>query len=298
MANVFTNLTHTILAQQALEAFTAQLTVLNAFATNFSAEAVQKGDKVKVAFVSAAAAAKTFAGTYETQDSIMDGLDILINKHEYVSWGLTDTELSTQPQLSLERFARQKGFQLAKKVLQDIWSLVTNANYGAAAFTDVAANFDADDVVDIGEVCDAADWPEMERSLILKSNFHAALRKDNALQDASALGTDSVIRHGKVPTLDTFGAIYKSTLIPANGENLVGFAVHPDAILVAMRYLQPQDNRVLDAAEPVTDPDGSGITLGFREWYEAKEGAKIRVLEANYGYLKGNGAAIKRMVSS
>jgi len=295
MANTLTNLKHTILVDAALEAFTAAFAPIRAFAHNFSAEAAQKGDKVRVPFVSAQDAAINFTGTYTIQDADMEGLDITIDKHKFVSFGLTDTEISTMPQLNLERFGRQKGFQLAKAVYQDILSVVTLANYGAAGHTGTAANFDGDDVIDLSTTCDAADWPELERSLILSPAYHAAVRKDLKLADG--FGSDVIMRQGQVPSLDTFGSVYKTSLIPANAENLVGFAAHPDAILAAIRYLQPQEGHKYSTAIPVVDSD-SGITLGFREWYNEDTGQARRVMECNYGYLKGNATAIKRIVSA
>lgn len=297
MANTLTNTTDTIIANAAVDAFTAALLPLTAFSNNLSAEAVKRGDKVKVLYVPAQDAATDFAGTYDTQDADATGVDVSINKHKFVSWGLSDTEIATMPQLALEAFGKQKGFQLAKAVLVDILSLVTNANYGAAVFTGAASTFDSDDVVDIGAACDAADWADEGRSLILSGSYHAALRKSAALKDASAFGGSEAIRMGTIPSLDTFGKVFKSTIIPANAENLVGFAAHSSAMAVAMRYLQPQEGNSYFQAGAITDPE-TGFTLGFRDWYDNDTGTRKKVLEANYGYVKLNGSAIKRMVSA
>ncbi|MFZ9683657.1 MAG: hypothetical protein ACO3DQ_10750, partial [Cephaloticoccus sp.] len=73
MANALTTLTHTLLAQTALEAFIADIAPLMVFARNFSDAAASRGDKVKVPFISAADAAATFAGTYTIQDADAEG---------------------------------------------------------------------------------------------------------------------------------------------------------------------------------------------------------------------------------
>jgi|SRR5690625_1308663 len=294
MANKLTNLKHTILVQSALEAFTAAFAPIRAFAHNFSAEAAQKGDKIKVPWVGPQDAAANFSGTYTIQDADMEGLDITIDKHKFVSWGLTDKEIAEMPQVNLERFGRQKGFQLAKAVYQDILSSVTAANFGVHAHAGSAADFDGDVVIDISTICDEADWPEMDRSLVLSPSYHAGIRKDLKLADG--FGSDVIMRRGEVPSLDTFEGVYKTSLIPDNSENLVGFACHPDAILAAIRYLRPQSNHNYSDAAPVVDSD-SGITLGYREWYEPNTGQARRVLECNYGYRRGNGKALKRILS-
>jgi hypothetical protein len=299
MANTLTNLTDTLITNAAIEAFTAAIAPLNAFARNASPEPAARGDKVKVLWTPAQDAATDFvaANGYTMQDADAEGLDITLNKHKFVSWSLTDQEIAKQPQLEIQNFGRQKGFQLAKAVLQDIFTLITAANYGSAAFTGAASTFDADDVVDIRGTCSAADWPLGMRALIIDDAYYTYLLKDNAIQDASASGSSDPIVEGAVRRLAGFD-IYESTLIPANGENLVGFAVLPQAILVAMRYLAPQEGNKYFQAAPITDPNGSGFTIGFRDWYDEDLGARKRVLECVYGYLKGDGAALKRMVSA
>lgn len=295
MANAFSNLQAEDFARQVVDAFVAKIAPLQAFAADFSDVAVQRNATVTVPYVSSADAAIDFAGTYTIQDADAQGVQISINKHKFVSWGLSDIELSTRPSLSMEMFAKQKGFQLAKAVFQDIMSLVTNANYGAAAFTGAASTFDSDDVIDIRGVCSGADWPTDMRSLVIDDTYYTALLKDNSLQDAGASGSTDPLREGATGRIAGFN-IYESTLIPANGENLVGFAVYPTAIFAAMRYLQPQDGNNYRSAAPMTHE--SGITLGYREWYDNDSGSMRMVMEANYGYKKGDGAAIKRMVSS
>ena len=295
MANTLTNLTNTVLAQRTLESFTATLAPIMRLSNNFSDAAATRGDKIKVPFVSAQDAATNFSGTYSMQDADAEGLDIALDKHKFVSWQLTDKELFDMPQLSLERFARQKGFQLAKAVFQDILSVVTLANYGAAGFTGAASTFDADAAIDLSALCDEADFPENERALLLDASYHANLRK--SLKLADGFGSDVIMRQGQIPSFDKFEAVMGSTVIPDNGENLTGMALHPDAILTAMRYLQPPQENTYSEAIPLTDPE-TGMTLGLRRWYDPDTGASRQVIEAVYGYRTGVTTGIQRIVSA
>lgn len=298
MPNTLTNLNDTIIVDAAIEAFTAAITPLRAFAINCSPNPAQRGDKVKVLFVGAQDAAIPWvqANGYTVQDADAEGLDVALDKRQYVSWGLHDQELAENPHLNIERFGRQKGFNLAKAVLQDIWSLVTFANYGAAGHTGAGANFDSDDVADLEQVCDEADWPEMERGLILTPAYHNGLVKDDAVQGSLGVENSAALADSRVQRVHGFTE-YKSNLVPANNEHLTGMAVIPDAILVAMRYIEPQEGHKYFQASPITDPNGSGFTIGFRDWYDENEGRRKKVLECCYGYLKGNPAALKRIVS-
>jgi hypothetical protein len=189
----------------------------------------------------------------------------------------------------------QKGYQLAKAVFQDILSAVTLANFGAAAHTGVAANFDFADVIDIKQACDAADMPEAPRSLVLGSSYYNALLKDSVIKDASALGA-TANQTGSLPNLSGF-ITYRSSLVPANAENLVGFAAYPSAIVTAMRYLQPSGRSQDGVYRPVAD-ENTGITLGYREFYDNDKGEVVAVLEAFYGYALGEASALKRVISA
>lgn len=300
MANTLTTLTHTILAQRIMEAFLKIIAPIRAFATDFSAEAVERGDKVKVAYVSGGYSANDYNGTYLVQDSTAEGKDVTINKRKYVSWGLTTENLATMPQLSMEMFIAQKANALAEAFLSDIWSVITNANYGAAAFTGAASGFDADDVIDIREKCVAAHWPANLRALILDETYITALLKDNAIQDASASGTTDPLIEGSIRRLAGFN-LFESTLVPGNSENLVGFACLPDAIYVAGRTLIPDDaaQRAGLMVEVVSDPSESGLSMVLRDWFDNDTDTHKKVLEINYGYIAGgNTAALKRIVSA
>ena len=298
MANAITNMTHTLLAERIFNAFVAKITPATRFSSNFSEAETQRGDSVKVPFVSTQDAAGDFvaANGYVMQDADAEGKDVTINKRKYVSWALTTEEIANNPQLSMDMFVEQKAFQLAKAFLQDIWSVITNANYGAAAHTGLAANFDSDDVIDISTICDTADWPEFMRSLVLKETYYGNLLKDAGISDASALGTASAVQEGVLPRLSGFD-VMKSTLIPGNSENLVGFAAHPDAIFLASRVLRPEDPSGIISFETMTDPE-TGISAAYREWTSPDSDETKRVLEFNYGYLVGNATAIKRIVSA
>lgn len=297
MANsIDSGLNQVIISNAVLEAFTAAFAPMTAFTTDFTPDAKEKYDTINVPYVPAASAASDFAGTYNAQDTTINKKQIVLNKHKYVSWYLTDTQVAKSPSISIQRFGNQKGFQLAKAVFQDILSAVTAANFSTAALVSSAANTDSDDIVDIKSVCDIANMPLSPRSLVLSSDYVNALLKDNAVQDAAAFGNAEAIQEGRLPRIAGFD-LYQTNLIPSNSENLVGFASYPSAIAIAMRYLQPQGTTIDGIYQVVSDPN-SGITLGYREWYDNAAGARVAVMEAFYGYVLAEAAALKRVTSS
>lgn len=285
----------TLISQAGLDAFVGAFAPMSAFTTDFDPAPASKSDTIQVPYVPAASAAADFSGTYTRQDSTLNKRTITLNKHKFVSWYLSDVAIAKSPAVALERFGMQKGYQLAKAVFQDILSAVTNANYGAAAHTGLAANFDFADVIDIKQACDAADMPEAPRSLILGSSYYNALLKDSVIKDASALGA-TANQTGSLPNLSGF-VTYRSSLIPGNAENLVGVAAYPSALITAMRYLQPSGRSQDGVYRPVAD-ENTGVTLGYREFYDNDKGEVVAVLECFYGYALGEASALKRIVSA
>jgi hypothetical protein len=268
---------------------------MQAFTTDFDPAPASKSDTIQVPYVPAASAAADFSGTYTRQDSTLNKRTITLNKHKFVSWFLSDVAIAKSPVVTLERFGTQKGFQLAKAVFQDILSAVTSTNYGSAAHTGVAANFDYADVVDIKDACDTADMPEIPRSLVLGSSYYNALLKDSVIKDAAALGA-TANQTGSLPNLSGF-MTYRSSLIPGNSQNLVGFAAYPSALITAMRYLQPAGRSQDGVYRPVAD-EKTGITLGYREFYDNDSGNVVAVLECFYGYALGEASSLKRIISA
>lgn len=297
MANLITGINDDIISQKILEAFTAGITPLKAFATDFSDDAAQKGDRVSVmrTIVADAAIDKVSHADYTIQDADSDSVEVVLGQPKYVSYALDDTEIANSSMLNISRFAIQKGFALAKAVFQNILSVVTNANYGAAAYTGTIAGFDADDVVDLSTAANTADMPEEMRSLILSSALFGNVLKDSAIQDASAYGDRAAIVDGAIGKVGGF-SIFRSNLIPANAEGLNGFIAHPAALAIAMRYLQPQEGNTYHRAERLTGE--GGITIGLRDWYDNDSGRRKVVYECVFGKVVGISGGIKRITAT
>lgn len=298
MANDITGINDDVISRGVLDGFVAAILPLSSFSTSFSADAARKGEKISIPRVGVqdSALTKSSGADYTIQDSESDAVEITLGEPVYVSCGLSDVEVASSSALNLELYGKQKGFQLGKAVLQGILSDVTAANFGSAAFTGAASAFDVDEVITLAQLCDTDDMPEDMRALVLKETYYASLLKDQNVTVANAYGSVDPLHNNKLPRLAGFD-LYKSTLIPDNGENLVGFAAHPSAIAVAIRYLAPQATSAYTRAEAFTDP-ATGITIGIREWYDADSGVMKKVWECCYGHAVGITAGLKRIVSA
>jgi hypothetical protein len=292
----------TIVLNAALLAFRKKIIPLRMFATAWKRDQapLSAGKTMSVPYYPLeAVASKDFAGSYDFTGSGPDveTRDVTINKRKYQPLICTSEELSRY-NFNPEKLGEMKGNRLANDVVTDVLSLVTAANFGAAVFTGAAGTFDADDVADIQLACDEANWPAEMRSLLLKSSYNTSLVKDNAIQAEYASGTTDPLYEGRIPRLSGFD-VFPSNEIPANGENLVGMAIYPSALLVGFAPIPPADSvrKNLTAYEVVEDPE-TGIYIEYRAWGDPDSDSHKEVIEVNYGYAKGEGAAIKRLISA
>jgi hypothetical protein len=292
-----TTLTGTLFPQVFMEAFTSYLQPLSSFTRDFSPTPAERGKTIKIPFVASQDAAVDFGTAgYVMQDSTAEGLDLTIDKHKIVSFDLTDTQIVENPQVSTRMFIRQKAFQLAKAVVVDVMSLITQANFGSAIYTGAASAFDSDDLVDIKQAVDLLDMPDEMRSVVLQSAMYNNLLKDSDVKPEYSYGSTDPIVRGEIPGLFGFD-LYKSNIIPNNSQNLTGFVAYPDAIAIAMRYLEPQAGHDYAETAAFTDPD-SGVTVGYRAWYDRRLGKMNHVMEAFYGFRRINGNSLRRFTSA
>jgi len=270
---------------------------VSAFSTDFSGEIGNRNESIVVPLTAdpTDAADKTAGGDYTIQDTTLSETTVSLDSHKYVSWYVTDNDVSTSRFMSVKNVGMEKGQQLAIDVFEDILSQVTNSNYSSAAFTGAASTFDHDDVVDIQSTCDAANWPMFGRNLMLGPTYYNALFKD-AVVGADVYGSALVAR-GELPQLAGF-TLYKCTAIPANSENLVGFAARPSAMAIVNRYLAPAGGGSSGSIYRSFSHAETGLTIGYREFYDDDAGVRKAILECWYGYNTGNTSALKRLVSS
>ncbi len=279
-----------------LEALVEELLALSAFSTDFSSAIVDEGDKVTVGYIPAAAAARTFAGTYTIQASDWSKKDLLVDQHEYVSWGLSDVDLYKGSIVNLKNQTRMKAHALATKVLANILGLVTAANFPNVCFNGVSGGFDLDDVADLRTKARKAKWPKALRNLVLGADYYGNVVKGSVFQNANQAGGTGIRETGELPKIYSFTP-YESESIPDNGENLEGFMNMPSAIAVAMRYLKPRRPERYIEARPVSHKE-TGITFGFRQDYDTKTGVEAYIFECNFGKALLEAEALQRLKSA
>lgn len=296
MATTYSNLNDTIIAEEGLTAFIEEIAPLMAFSTSFGKDAQRKGEGVTVPVV-AGITASTTENDYETSGGSAAGTLVTLNSYAKSTVGLTDNEFTKSSSSDLRRFAVAQSQAIAKKILTDAWGLVVAAKYSTKV-TKALNAFSSADVRAMRVSMNKANVPVSDRSLILNPDYADVLVGDTTIVTASALhyGSADVIQNGRIPKYLGF-QLHESNLVPANGENLVGFAAHPSAMAIAIRPLQPQIPGQYLESRIVTEPK-TGISLGYRRHYSAAKGTHFVTFEAVYGVKELLAGGIVRLVSA
>lgn len=276
----YTNFNNEIFAQNALNGFVAELLPLEAFSTNFSPDAVAKGDTVLVPLIGALTAT-TFGGSYATSGGSMSAITVTINRHKVVQIGQDDLTAANSSMASLEKFAYQQGAALAIAVLQDIFTLCTTANF--AIYTTVSlAGLDVPQLRAARLALNKANVPKIPRSLIVDCDGYDALLGVTNFVQAHMFGDRSAIAEARIPRAIGLDLFELNSLFPAS---IGAIAAHASAVAIAIRYLRPQRPERYDDARAVAHP--SGATFGLRDHYDPNTGNRYVNLECNYGYSAG-----------
>jgi hypothetical protein len=283
MAQINSSLNDKLIAQAALESFTADLEPLSIFTTSYSNEVVRRGASVEVPLI-ANLTATTFADSYEGDGGTMNKVTINVDTHKIVTVSLSDTEYSKSSVAEITKFATQQGRALAQSVLTSFYNLFVTTAGSAAQFSASLTNLSAFTITNARALRKALSdekVPLVGRSLILNTALYDSLLSQSGLLDASAFGSRDAIAEGRVPRILGMAA-FESLILPSNSITLAAMAVHPNAAAIAVRALEPQAPSEYLAATVVNDPQ-SGLTLGYRRHYNPSSGKHFVSFECVFG---------------
>jgi len=293
MANTLGGVNLAQIAQQTLETLSAEMPIVSAFTTDFSSDVADVGESVSTRVATAVSAGDATSG-YSATDVTSTAKTITLNKHKHFTAAFTDLEIAKGGMDMLERtFVRPAVHSVVNAMMDDLLALAVAATYSAEV-TVVAGSFGADDVADLAGDLTTLNVPKADRALVIKPAYYANLAQDNAIQASYAYGGPGSIQDNAVPRVHGFN-VYEYSDIPANSENLEGFACGPEALIIAGRQPALPENWA-GAVESVQDPD-TGVTLQLRNWYEGKDGAQYITATLIYGVAAGT-VSMKRIVSA
>ncbi len=290
------NLKRNVILNDVMRAFARRLIVCSIFSHNYGNVPLQGTNKMEVPYyeldTQGARNWDATNGYIFDQNSSTGSREVEVKWRKYKPFEYTSTDLSRQPYFNPSELLMQKGEQLAVDIWVHVLSLITQANYGNPVHNAEPGLFDIDDIAKIRGEAQKKDWPEIGRSLALSTDHETAILTDSDLKNAQASGSTGALREGSSGRLFGFD-MYYSPRIPTNGMNLAGFACMPMAALFASAPIMPGPGvrNALFAFDLATDP-ATGITLVHKHWGTAQGDKDREIIEAAYGFGKGNGDAL------
>ena len=205
-----------------------------------------------------------------------------------------------QPWIDVLKLAVMRAEQLAVDVVNDIMTAwILRANFGNAVWPGLPAAFDETVVAQIAGVCKKAMWPDGQRNLVIGTDYWVNLVSSPYVKSYMNIGDTGVIREGRVGGLYGFEEVIENPLIPATADgNLIGFAAHPSALLVATAPIMPAPGELKTMVNyDIIVDDQSSLSFEYKYWGEPWNSADREIIECNYGSGLGELAALKRLVA-
>jgi hypothetical protein len=245
------------IAQQSLPFLTNAFAPLRGITTDFSTDVASAGSSVTTRFATVPSVVDITSAGYAPVAGDTTARTISLDQHRGVTLGFTDIEVLQSSVNFRNLFLTPMLQALGADMFGQLWNLVTAANFAQTPLSSSAANFDRQDVIDLGVTL-----------------------------------TQTLKAEGTVPRVSGFD-IYESDLCDANSEALAGFALHSSALIMAARRVNPeaalQDS--IEIAEVVV-PD-LGLPLTFRAYYNRELGQSCINVSCIWGVAKGTNMGVR-----
>jgi len=176
------------IAEESLPALQSLFAPIAGVVSDFSADIAQKGSSITTRYATKPTAVDLSSG-YTSQNTTLTEKTVTLNTFYGFVYGFKDTERSMSSVRLNDLFIEPSLQGVGDKVFGDLWNLVTASNF-ATSTTITAANFDRDDLPDIGATLTATKFaPKSGRTVWMNPTYYASLLK--TLNDAEVPGITS-----------------------------------------------------------------------------------------------------------
>ena len=287
-----------LIAQDSLSTLLAEFPLISKFTTNFGGEIATRGQTVATRIASPVTSITDIgASGYAVTDVTSTERKITLDKHKGFVMGFSDGEVALGGYDVLRRtFIRPAAWAVSKAVLDDIFALVTAANFPTTAYDGTVAAFDADAVATVSQTLTDLNVPQQNRIIICKPALYTSLAKDNAISAQYASGTNAPLTENLLPRIHGF-EINQYTGFPAGTvTNMKGVACTPESIIIATRQPALPTNWYGNVA--VATDEKSGLTVQVREWYDGDTGMQKISMSILYGVQIGSVNTLAKIIAS
>lgn len=184
---------------------------------------------------------------------------LTINTEKVVGISFTNEEAQNQVSFDPVTHGMIKGRDLARTVINDIFSVVRYGNYPNATLAAMAAtSFDVNDVADLAQKAMEANWPqEPQPGLALNPAFYYNLAKQAGIIDASQSGTNQALTTGRILPVMGFN-VAGSNGIPSNNATGTTFTA-----TAATDVCASTAHGLLTGDQVVVSNSGGGLPTGL-----------------------------------
>lgn len=277
------------IAEESLPALTSLLQPLSALVTDFSSEVSSEGASVTTRYATKPTAVDLSSG-YTSQNTAMTAKTVTLDTFYGFVYGFKDVERSKSSIRLNDLFLEPALNAIGDKIFGDVWNLVTAGNF-ATSSTITAANFDRDDLIDLGATLTSTKGaPKSGRAVFMNPTYYGSILK--TLNDAEMPGIISEKTEGIAPRVNKFD-LFESDQCDANSENLAAFAFHRSSLLFAGRRVDAEGfvengGEIVDIEVP-----GLGLPLQWRRWYDKNAGELKYSLGLLYGVAAGQDFGVR-----
>jgi hypothetical protein len=290
MANTLGTLSSAVIIQRALELVFKKRPILRDLCTDLSNEAVDYGQAVKSRLLAVPTVNDFGTGATDRADT---DVSVTINNFKEIQHSFTATELSSTHRDLVDESAEPMAVALGNHMVDAIGALWVAGTYTNTAITETIANHDYETLVGARKALNTAGVPMDPRIYVANSDAYAKLLNDSRCVDADKNPGADAITTGYLKGVAGFNAIYEYPDMITTG-NLCGFAMHPNAAVIATRVPKNPEEVLGNAKFPgnlgiVTEP-ATGLSVMVNEWVGTDLSANVRLVWM-YGVSAGTVAA-------
>lgn len=276
----------------AIQGFIAFAAPLQAFSYVVKPGVSSLNDVARVPYATNTSASAVFSyGTgYTTDSNQIVGKSVTLDQLFYQKVSLTDSDLVLLNPEALIALGAQAGNALAKDVVSQSLALaITQANFGNSGSYGAPSLSSSAGLADLDLRANTYNWPVGGRNLILNPTAQSYLLQNTSINSAANFGTSDAIQNSVIRSVVGFTPYLCNFTLP-NAD--LAIALNRNGVLVANGYHGPQDSgqQYTDIKQLVDSQ--TGVTIGFRQWYDPNKATNIRVFDCLFGAAKGADNAV------
>lgn len=299
-ANTLGTLVGDLVTQRSLDLLKLRFPILHRISTDFSAENAAFNQTIRTRTRSLPGVTDYSPATgYATSDVGNTDVNVTMNAHKAVQIAFTANDLASTRRMLFGEQEEGIHYALGKSLVDALYALLIPATFTGKT-VQALAGFGRTTVVNMARDLSKRGVATTHRTLLLYSDYFAALASDSALVSLAAYQRPELITSYQLPNVAGFD-IHEAVNLPST-SNLTGFGFSPDALVMATRL--PNDYSTLfpgasggGVTSVVTNPD-TGLSVMLVQYLNHQLGQAVMRVAFMFGVAPGQTASGQLLVSA